>query len=158
MSSLGFELVKILQGGRNVTKGMAESFVSGLQIQKGDKAFTILEKLANIRQRFEKAADVKLATVSPELKPIYENALAQIRKAVPFTVQDVLAAQKAKLGDRSLTFADHMAKSMPPAATGGEGGAGSQMPSDPLPGEVKKGYRFKGGNPSIGSNWERITP
>lgn len=114
MNSLGFELAKIMQGGRSVTKGMVDGFTEGLLIKSGDKPFTVLEKLANLRQKFEKAIEVKLVDSTPEMKPIYENALKQIQESIPFSVTDVLHAQQAKRSNKSATFEQYMAKTMPP--------------------------------------------
>lgn len=44
-----------------------------------------------------------------------------------------------------------------PAAAGG-GGTGAPAPTSaaPAPGEVRDGFRFRGGDPSVQANWERV--
>jgi hypothetical protein len=117
VQGLGFELAKMLGGGRAVPVSTQKAFADRFQINMGDAPFTVLEKLGNMRQSFEKGIEVKIASADTptEMKEIYARALKDIQSSIPFTVADVLEAQqKAALGKgkKLETFGDFMQKKM----------------------------------------------
>jgi hypothetical protein len=117
VQNLGYELAKVLGGGRQVPFGTQQKFSEQFEIRSGDKPFTVLEKLANMRQKFELAIDVKLVSPSTgsEMKEIYKSALKDIQQTIPFTVQDVLEAQQAEAknkGKKLPTFGEFMKNKM----------------------------------------------
>jgi hypothetical protein len=117
VQGLGYELAKMLGGGRAVPVSTQKAFADRFQINMGDAPFTVLEKLGNMRQSFEKGIEVKVASADTptEMKEIYARALKDIQSSIPFTVADVLEAQqKAALGKgkKLETFGDFMQKKM----------------------------------------------
>jgi hypothetical protein len=117
IQGLGFELAKLLGGGRVVPVTTQQQFAERFAIRSGDKPFTVLEKLANMRQSFERGIEVKSVSpgTTPELKEIYARALKEIQKVIPFTVQNVLDAQQEEAkskGKSVMTFGDFMQKRM----------------------------------------------
>lgn len=117
VQGLGYELAKILGGGRVVPVTTQKEFADRFAVKEGDKPFTVLQKLANMRQSFERAVEVKLNSplTSEQMKPIYQRALTDIQSVIPFTVSDVLDAQQEaakKKGKTIKTFADFMLEKM----------------------------------------------
>ena len=118
VQGLGYELAKIMGGGRAVAVGTQKAFANQFEIREGDAPFTVLEKIAKMRQSFERAIEVQAAdrNTSPEMKEIYKKALNEIQTAIPFNVQDVLEVQaeasKSK-GKKYETFGSWMSKRMP---------------------------------------------
>jgi tetrahydromethanopterin S-methyltransferase subunit B len=117
IQGLGYELAKVLGGGRVVPVTTQQQFAERFAIRSGDKPFTVLEKLANMRQAFERGIEVKAVSpgTTPELKEIYARALKDIREVIPFTTQDVLTAQQEEAkskGKSVMTFGDFMQKRM----------------------------------------------
>ena len=117
VQGLGYELAKVLGGGRVVPVTTQQQFAERFAIRSGDKPFTVLEKLANMRQTFERGIEVKALSpgTTPELKEIYARALKDIREVIPFTTQDVLTAQQEEAkskGKSVMTFGDFMQKRM----------------------------------------------
>jgi len=117
IQGLGYELAKVLGGGRVVPVTTQQQFAERFAIRSGDKPFTVLEKLANMRQTFERGIEVKALSpgTTPELKEIYARALKDIREVIPFTTQDVLTAQQEEAkskGKSVMTFGDFMQKRM----------------------------------------------
>ena len=137
VQGLGYELAKIMGGGRVVPIGTQKAFASQFEIREGDAPFTVLEKIAKMRQSFERAIEVqaKDRDTPSEMKEIYNRGLNDIKNAIPFTVDDVLAAQseasKPK-GKKYETFGSWMSKRMPsspaPAAP-----AAAPAPAAPAP-------------------------
>ena len=117
IQGLGYELAKVLGGGRVVPVTTQKQFTEQFEVRQGDKPFTVLQKLGDLRQKFERGVEVKMSSPSttPEMRKIYERAKADIEKAIPFTVQDVLTAQadlaKSK-GKTVKTFGDYMGDKM----------------------------------------------
>jgi hypothetical protein len=117
IQGLGYELAKVLGGGRVVPVTTQQQFAERFAIRSGDKPFTVLEKLSNMRQSFERGIEVKVVSpgTTPELKEIYARALKDIREVIPFTTQDVLNAQQEEAkskGKTVMTFGDFMQKRM----------------------------------------------
>lgn len=88
---LGREAAKVFAGGRIITDKAADQFSDQFKIKMGDKPFTVLESLANIRQFFERAIEVKQSRsdLTPEMKEIYEKSLKEFKEAIPITNSEV---------------------------------------------------------------------
>ncbi len=135
IQGLGYELAKVLGGGRVVAVSTQKQFSDQFEIKTGDKPFTILETLANMRQKFERAAEVKMVSPSttPEMKEIYKSAIDGITKKIPFTVQDVLEAQQAEAknkGKKLPTFGEFMQSKMGSKPLAPDESANKQTTSD----------------------------
>ena len=97
---------RVVSGGRVVPATVQKDFEEQYQIREGDSPLTILTKIAQMRQTLERAAEVKIANKStdPGLKEIYSRGVEDIRKAIPFTVNDV--NKYANERDKNTTFVD----------------------------------------------------
>jgi len=121
---LGREAAKVFAGGRIITDKAADQMSDQFKIKGGDKPFTVLEKMANIRQFFERAITVKQARqdVSPGMKEIYLNALTSFAEAIPITNKEVNEAKRqfdASKGKSTKTFGEiikEMGSAKPAAA------------------------------------------
>lgn len=93
---IGREAAKVFAGGRIITDKAAEDFAGQFKVREGDKPFTVLEKMANIRQFFERAIQVKQARpdVNLEMQQIYINALNSFRNSIPITNKEVNEAKR----------------------------------------------------------------
>ena len=118
MGNMGTNITKVLYGGRVVPVKVQEAFNNRFALKQGDNAFTVLLKMADMRQTFERAIEVKLAnpSLSPEIKEIYKKTEKEFIDAVPFTMTDVLSAQAAEKTAKGKqapkTFGDFMSKKM----------------------------------------------
>jgi hypothetical protein len=118
MGNMGTNITKVLYGGRVVPVKVQEAFNNRFALKQGDNAFTVLLKMADMRQTFERAIEVKLANpnLSPEIKEIYKKTEKEFIDAVPFTMTDVLSAQAAEKTAKGKqaprTFGDFMSKKM----------------------------------------------
>lgn len=93
---IGREAAKVLAGGRIITDKAADDLANQFKVRDGDKPFTVLEKIANIRQFFERAIEVKKArpSVSPEMQEIYIKALKSFKDSIPVTNKEVNEAKR----------------------------------------------------------------
>ena len=125
IKNFGKFVSRVVSGGRVVPASVQKEYEDQYAIKQGDKPYTVLTTLAQMRQGLERAMEVKIRSPqTPEgLKQLYEERLDDIKKAVPFTVADVNAALNAK--NKSVTFADRIkasdvmqqvAPAQPPAA------------------------------------------
>jgi len=106
ISNFGKFVARVVSGGRVPPYSVQKEYDQTFKIRDGDKPLTVLTKLAQGRAALERAAEVYLAASNTDegLKDIYRNALASIREAVPFTVQDV--NRLANERDQKATFSD----------------------------------------------------
>jgi hypothetical protein len=118
MGNMGTNITKVLYGGRVVPVKVQEAFNNRFAVRQGDDAFSVLLKMADMRQTFERAIEVKLANpnLSPEIKEIYKKTEREFIDAIPFTMNDVLEAQAAEKTSKGKqapkTFGDFMSKKM----------------------------------------------
>ena len=93
---VGREAAKVFAGGRIITDKASEDFANQFKVREGDKPFTVLEKMANIRQFFERAIEVKQARpdVAPGMQQIYINALNSFKESIPITNKEVNEAKR----------------------------------------------------------------
>lgn len=125
MGNIGTYITKIIYGGRVVPAGVQKSFTDRYSIREGDKPFTVLTKLADLRQTFERAIEVKMKSeaTSEGMKEVYKNAKEEIDAAIPFTMNDVNRVQKelaSSKGQKLKTFGDFMTEKMGTKETKGQ--------------------------------------
>lgn len=144
-SLAGLETAGAATGLVNLQKTMQE-----LTPQKGDTVETSLLKIAEMRQIAEQGIESAIAApaVQDEQRKLLRSVMADIQKAVPWTVADVLDLTQNP-GDE--TYSSFAAK----IGLGGKAGA---QPAGLEVGTVKGGFRFKGGNPADQSSWEEVKP
>lgn len=81
----------MLSGGLQTSKGAADQFSEQFRIKEGDKLYTKLTKLAQMRQTFDRAAEIKINSKAtpPEQVDLWKEWRAQVEKAIPLTVADI---------------------------------------------------------------------
>lgn len=119
---IGREAAKVFAGGRIITDKAAEDFSNQFKVREGDKPFTVLEKMANIRQFFERAIEVKQARpdAAPGMQKIYINALESFKNSIPITNKEVNEAKRQaeeSKGKSKKTFGKVMEEMGKPRAT-----------------------------------------
>jgi hypothetical protein len=119
---IGREAAKVFAGGRIITDKAAEDFANQFKVREGDKPFTVLEKMANIRQFFERAIEVKQARpdAAPGMQQIYINALDSFKNSIPITNKEVNEAKRQadeSKGKSKKTFGQIMEEMGRPKAT-----------------------------------------
>ena len=101
IDNVGKYYAKMISGGLPTTKGDADQFSDQFRIKPGDKELTKLTKLAQMRQTFERAAEIKLKSraTPEEQRGMWKDWLAQVKKDIPLTVNDVnKLANESKTG------------------------------------------------------------
>jgi hypothetical protein len=100
IGNIGKFYARLLSGGLSVNKADVDAFTDQYKIKEGDKELTKLTKLAQMRQTFERAAEVKLISKNtpPEQIPLWENGIKAIMEAIPLTVAEVnkISNQRSK--------------------------------------------------------------
>jgi hypothetical protein len=81
----------MLSGGLQTSKGAADQFSEQFRIKEGDKLYTKLTKLAQMRQTFDRAAEIKINSKAtpPEQVDLWKEWRAQVAKDIPITVADI---------------------------------------------------------------------
>lgn len=119
IKTYGRNFAKIGAGGRTITDKAASDYADTFVIRDGDKPFTVLQKLAEMREQSERAVEIALASSnnqSPEMQKILKRSLNEITSSIPFTIDDVseARAEAAKeKGRKYETFGDFMQKKLP---------------------------------------------
>ncbi len=117
--------------------------------KEGETQLTKLHKMAQMRQIIDASAEATLANdrVSQGQKDLIRETQDQAHKAIPFTHSDLI-----ELAARQETNPRTTLKDILPKIKAGSTAA----PEAPQPGDVRKGYRFKGGDPSQQESWEKV--
>lgn len=120
-----------------------------LNIQQGDTYTTALRKIASMRQSALNAIEANMSGsfVNPAQKKEFQAAEDMIKKAVPWTPNDITNFERAGKKNPELTFQEFAAN---------KGIAGVPQAKYHM-GDIVKGYRFKGGDWQKQSNWEKAT-
>lgn len=110
ISNIGKYFATLNTGGLAATAGAQKQFESQFSIKEGDTELTRLTKLAQMRQTFERVADIKLKSKATpdEQKDDWNQWLKQIKESVPITVNDVNKIANSK--NPQQTMADAMGK------------------------------------------------
>jgi len=103
--NIGKNFSRLVNGGLQASQADMDSFENQFRIQEGDKPLTALTKLAQMRQTFERAAEVKevSAATPKEQLELWKLWRKQVEEAIPITVNDVNNIANSK--DKSKTFA-----------------------------------------------------
>ena len=93
LANIGKFYARLISGGLQISKADADSFIDQYKIKVGDSELAKLTKLAQMRQTFERAAEVKLKSKATPKEQIdlWKNGIEEIRKAIPITVKEVNA-------------------------------------------------------------------
>jgi len=107
IQGLGRNLTNIeMQGGLQGGQSMAKQLSQSLAIYPEDTPLTIMGKLAEARQILDRGTEIYLN--SPKADPgkvaIIQKRLDDLHQAVPFTVPDVIAFNKASKDDPGLSY------------------------------------------------------
>lgn len=97
---------RVVSGGRVVPVTVQKDFEDQYKVREGDSPLTVLTRLAQMRQTLERASEVYISssTTDEGLKDIYRRGLDDIRRSIPFTVNDI--NNFANDRDKKKTFAD----------------------------------------------------
>ena len=92
--------------------GLASSIESGVAIPAGAKLDVAMDKLAEMRRIVESSAEAQLTdkSLSNERKDLIRNKLEIVRKAIPFTQEQLDAAASAAKDNPDLTFTEFATK------------------------------------------------
>jgi len=92
--------------------GLASSIESGVAIPAGAKLDVAMDKLAEMRRIVESSAEAQLSdkSLSNERKDLIRNKLEIVRKAIPFTQEQLDDAASAAKDNPDLTFTEFATK------------------------------------------------
>ena len=122
-------------------------------------------------QRNLAALEMELANATPRRRPAIEQSLNDARRAFDDARKRVLVEDQTDAIEQALTAQPAPAPTPAPTPqifmgekTGGinigatpeYSAAAARKAAPPRPGEVRGGYRFKGGNPKDRSSWEQV--
>jgi hypothetical protein len=110
IDNMGYYFAKMLAGGLSISQSDQDKFTNQFRIREGDKPLTALTKLAQMRQSFERIAEIKSnsKTTPEEQKELWQDWLVQVKEAIPVTVNDINKIGSAK--DKSMTFRQLLGK------------------------------------------------
>jgi hypothetical protein len=110
IKNIGKYYSTLRNGGLAATNDDINSFEDQFRINENDKPLTALTKLAQMRQTFERAAEIKVlsANTPKEQKELWKDWLEQVKVAIPITVNDI--NQIANEKDKTKTFATVLAE------------------------------------------------
>ena len=91
IDNVGKYYATMLSGGLKTSKGAADQFSEQFRIKEGDKEYTKLTKLAQMRQTFDQAAKIKINSKAtpPEQIDLWKEWREQVAKDIPITVADI---------------------------------------------------------------------
>lgn len=110
IDNMGYYFAKMLAGGLTISQSDQDKFTNQFRIREGDKPLTALTKLAQMRQSFERIAEIKAnsKTTPDEQKELWKDWLGQVQQAIPITVNDINKIGTAK--DKTMTFRQLLGK------------------------------------------------
>jgi len=91
VGNVGKFYATMVSGGLATSKALEESFNNQFTAKEGDDELTRLTRLAQMRQTFERVAEIKKnsATTPKEQKELWADWERQAQKAIPITVADI---------------------------------------------------------------------
>lgn len=91
VDNIGSFYARLINGGLSPSQSEINKFTNQFRIREGEDGLTALTRLAQMRQAFERAAEIKLASKAtpPEQLDMWRNAVADVREAIPITVAEV---------------------------------------------------------------------
>jgi hypothetical protein len=98
--------------------GQLTNQMDSVIFKEGDTELTKLQKLAQTRQIVEAGLETTLANpkLAPQQRDHVNTIMASVRKAVPYTMQDIIRLQAKWDDDPSATLSSIIAKKVTPAA------------------------------------------
>jgi hypothetical protein len=110
ISKIGKFYSTMTNGGLQSSVTDMQTFENQFRVNEGDKPLTALTKLAQMRQTFERAAEIKINSKSTpeEQVDLWKEWLDQVKVAIPITVNDI--NKLANERDGTKTFADILNK------------------------------------------------
>jgi hypothetical protein len=103
--------------------GLANSIESGVSIPAGAKLDVAMDKLAEMRRIVESSSEAQLSdkNLSEDRKNLIRNKLELVRKAIPFTQEQLDAAASAAKDNPDLTFTEFASQKYGAQKTKGTG-------------------------------------
>lgn len=98
IGNVGRYYAKLLSGGLQQPESASREFQEQFAVREGDSESTRLTKLAQMRQTFERVAEVKLKSKATpeEQKELWHKWLGQVKELVPITVADINKIESSK--------------------------------------------------------------
>ena len=98
IDNVGAYYARLLSGGLTVTQADIDKFTNQFKIREGDSELTKMTTLGQMRQTFERAAQVKINSKAtpPEQIALWKDWLSSIRRDIPFTVKEVNAVANSR--------------------------------------------------------------
>lgn len=128
---------------------------------KGDTKLVALMKLAEMRQIAEQGIESAIAApaVGSKQKALLRSVQKALHEAVPYTVADVIDLIQKPGKDTYQSFAAKLGLGKPkgsadPGAAPAGAAAGPALPP-PQPGDLRKGYIFRGGDAADPKSWTK---
>jgi hypothetical protein len=123
LGNIGKFYARLISGGLQISKADADSFIDQYRIKVGDKELAKLTKLAQMRQTFERAAEVKLKSKATPKEQIdlWKNGIEEIRAAIPITVKEVNAIGNQRSPSKTISDAIKDAKREAAGSTPSQG-------------------------------------
>ena len=92
--------------------GLANSIESGISIPAGAKLEVAMDKLAEMRRIVESSSEAQLSdkTLSDERKNLIQQKLELVRKAIPFTQEELDKASNAAKKNPNMSFTEFATK------------------------------------------------
>lgn len=105
VDNIGSFYARLINGGLSPSQSEINKFTNQFRIREGEDGLTALTRLAQMRQAFERAAEVKLNSKAtpPEQLDMWRNAVADVKEAIPLTVADVNKFRDLKNPNKSFT-------------------------------------------------------
>lgn len=141
IKNIGKYFSTLRNGGLASTNDDVNAFEEQFRINENDKPLTALTKLAQMRQTFERVAEIKVnsANTPKEQQELWKDWLGQVKVAIPITVNDINSIANAK--DKTQTFASFLAE--------------TKAKSDSLQGNIPQGAIDKlKSNPSLAADFD----
>jgi hypothetical protein len=91
VDNIGAFYARLINGGLSVSQADINKFTDQYRIKQGEDAMTAMTRFAQMRQAFERAAEVKLASKAtpPEQMAMWEDAVKMVKEVIPVTVNDI---------------------------------------------------------------------
>lgn len=108
VDNIGAYFARLMSGGLSATQADMDKFTNQYRVKEGETVLTALTRFAQMRQAFERAAEVKITSKATptEQKAMWQDAVTSVRESIPLTVNDINEIRNSK--NDSKTFAQVM--------------------------------------------------
>jgi hypothetical protein len=140
--------------------------MNSIIMKENDTPLTQMRKMAEMRQIVEKGLEPNLSNprIPQQQRDLITGIIKSVQESVPFTQHDVTMFERngklGKPGQPGQTLADYASgNNLGNQSSGGaqpQSQSKAAAPIPPKPGEVRGGYRFKGGDPASQSSWQQV--